>query len=343
MKRLYILLILTILSLTASAQGIVKGVVFDESNGESVPFANVTLVQGDSDAAGAAKSNLLGCATDINGFFLLSKVPADSLPHKETLSLAVMYLDYDMSDRKRNAAFPGALKEITKEYISSWLKRRDDKYAGPIGGYSPQYYEDSYNRQYYQDFGVYTTAAQRRRQNFGETRSITFTRVTDKRDNVFFPRKGQMSTLSIEQAGFGGDFNFTKLFGEYRYYIPQKNNVIAMDVQAGYAWGDLPLSQRFALGGASLRGYEEDQYRGNSMLKGTVEYRVPISKKFTVLSFVDAGYAWDKRDEKRFDLSKIKVGYGVGIRFNTPIGPVKLDYGWGEDRGRFHFSFGNQF
>ena len=33
---------------------------------------------------------------------------------------------YDMSDRKRNAAFPGALKEITKEYISSWLKRRDD-------------------------------------------------------------------------------------------------------------------------------------------------------------------------------------------------------------------------
>ena len=89
MKRLYILLILTILSLTASAQGIVKGVVFDESNGESVPFANVTLVQGDSDAAGAAKSNLLGCATDINGFFLLSKVPAG------TNTLRIRFVGYD--------------------------------------------------------------------------------------------------------------------------------------------------------------------------------------------------------------------------------------------------------
>jgi len=152
-----------------------------------------------------------------------------------------------------------------------------------------------------------------------------------------------MTTLSIEQAGFGGDFNFTKLFGEYRYYIPQGPNVVAMDFMAGNAWGDLPLSQRFALGGASLRGYEEDQFMGNSMLKGTVEYRVPISKQVTILGFVDAGYAWDKRDERRFDLSKIKVGYGAGLRFYSPIGPVRLDYGFGRDRGRFHFSFGNQF
>ena len=60
------------------AQGIVKGVVFDESNGESVPFANVLL-----------DGTKLGCATDINGFYLISKVPAG------TYTLRVRFVGYE--------------------------------------------------------------------------------------------------------------------------------------------------------------------------------------------------------------------------------------------------------
>lgn len=142
---------------------------------------------------------------------------------------------YDKKSNGQEITLSRAEGEYTRNYIR--LKRRNDKYVKPIDGYSTQYYESSYDPIYEKEFGTPTTADQRRKQNFGETRSITLMRITDKRDNVFFPRTGNMTTLSLEQAGFGGDFNFTKLFGEYRYYIPVKKHVVAMDVMAGYGWG----------------------------------------------------------------------------------------------------------
>ena len=248
---------------------------------------------------------------------------------------------FDQKSRGEELTFSRAAGEYTRNYVT--LKHRKDDYVKPTDGYDPQYYEESYNEQYYHDFGEVTTAAQRRKQNFGETRSITLGHVYDSRDNIFNPRGGKYRSFSVEQAGFGGDFKFTKYSADFRYYVPQGKNTIAVDLAAGYATGNMPLSQRFSMGGANLRGYRENQFLGNSMLKGTVEYRVPISKKLTGLVFMDSGYAWDKRDEKKFDLDKIKFSYGLGVRFWSPIGPVKLDYGIGDDQKRFHFSFGYPF
>lgn len=242
--------------------------------------------------------------------------------------------------------------EFTRNIIR--LKNRKDEYKEPVGGYSRQYFEDSYNREYYEKYGVFTTAEQRRKENFGTTRSITFSRVYDNRDDVYDPKQGKRNEISFEWAGFGGDFKFRKLSVDQRYYWPmgpkKKPHTLALDLAAGYAWGDMPLSQRFSVGGAStLRGYEDGQFRGNSMLRASLEYRVPIAKKVSLLAFVDSGYAWDKRLEDSFDLKKLKVGYGLGVRVNTPLGPVKLDYGFGKReegsgyRGRFHFSFGVNF
>ena len=69
----------------------------------------------------------------------------------------------------------------------------------------------------------------------------------------------------------------------------------------------------------------------------------PLMKKVQGVLFTDTGYAWDKDTEDAFDIGSMKYSYGVGLRINSPLGPLRLDYGIGEDGGRFHFSFGGQF
>ena len=265
------------------------------------------------------------------------------------------YADYNRDadeiaryDKQRRGQEITLSRKTDNEFISNYitLKNRNDTYKGVASGYESdtQYYESSYDSKTTGDEGK--TAADRQNENFGVTRSITLSRVFDSRDNIYDPHEGKRNSYSVEQSGLGGDFTFTKFAVDYRYYYRQHGeNVIAMELGAGYANGDMPLSQRFSMGGAdTLRGYKDDQFRGNSMLRGTVEYRIPIVKKVQGVLFVDSGYAWDKRyDEKNFDLGLIKVGYGIGMRISSPLGPIKLDYGRGSNGGRFHFSFGGQF
>ena len=77
-KRFIFLLFLSVLSFTVYGQGAVRGTLFDESNGEAIPFANVVL-----------DGTKMGCATDISGFFLINKVPAG------TYTLRVRYIGYE--------------------------------------------------------------------------------------------------------------------------------------------------------------------------------------------------------------------------------------------------------
>ena len=234
--------------------------------------------------------------------------------------------------------------EFVRHFVT--LKHRDDKYKEAVEGYKAQYYEDPWGHDYYKKmYGKDTTAAERRAENFGTTSSISYSRVYDSRDNIYDPHAGKRNAYTFEWAGLGGDFKFEKISVDYRYYLPLRNKrVLAFDLAAGYAWGDMPLSQRFAVGGAdTLRGYRDDQFRGNSMLRGTAEYRFPIRNKVQGVVFYDIGYAWDKRDQKEFDLGLMESGYGLGLRVNSPLGPIKLDWGKGKQRSRFHFSFGGQF
>lgn len=278
------------------------------------------------------------------------------------------YADYDINgdeiaryDKKRRGQELTFSRKTHNEFVSNYvtIKNRDDIYKGEADGYEgdkEQYYEDQFYKENpdgsiasksdkYKNW-MPKTAAERRKENFGLTRSITLGRIYDSRDNVYDPHEGKRMAYSVEWAGgLGGDFDFTKFTADWRYYFRAGGeSVWALNLGAGYADGDMPLSQRFSMGGSdTLRGYEDDQFRGNSMLKATLEYRFPIVKKVQGVLFTDNGYAWDKRHEDEFDFGLIKNSYGVGLRINSPLGPVKLDYGYGEDGGKFHFSFGGQF
>ena len=287
------------------------------------------------------------------------------LDDKETMATIQLYditneyADYNIDgdeiaryDKKRRGQELTLSRRAEDEFISNYitLKNRDDIYEGEADGYEgdrDQYYEERFETDspYWRDYYP-RTAAERRKENFGVTRSITVGRVLDSRDNIYDPHEGKRISYSIEHAGFmGGDFDFTKFTADYRYYYRAGGeSVWALNLGAGYADGDMPLSQRFSMGGSdTLRGYEDDQFRGNSMVKATLEYRFPIVKKVQGVLFTDNGYAWDNRFEDEFDFGLIKNSFGVGLRINSPLGPVKLDYGYGEDGGKFHFSFGGQF
>jgi outer membrane protein insertion porin family len=248
------------------------------------------------------------------------------------------YSDYEHGDLlstydKERQGWDITLGRPSGEYIQNYIsfKHRKDTWIEQIDGvdYSKDepYLSDDYIGK-----------------NFGLTRSVTLTRVFDSRDNVFNATEGKRYSLSAEFAGgfLGGEFDYNKYTAEARQYLKVgKEQVVALRMTAGYADGHMPESGKFAVGGSdTLRGYEDDEFKGDKMLTATAEYRFPVAKKVQGVVFTDIGNAWDGEGYKLDDL---KASAGVGLRITTPIGPIRLDYAQGSEGGKTHFSFGGQF
>lgn len=185
--------------------------------------------------------------------------------------------------------------------------------------------------------------------NFGTTNSFTFTHVFDNRDNYFNANKGRRISFTAQWGGhgLGGDYDFYKFTAEGRFYKGLGNgHILALRLMGGYIDGDVSYGNLFDLGGSNtLRGYEDDQFKGKKMYAATLEYRFPIAKKVQGVLFTDAGSAWGLDRGKipwYDDDDSLNWSVGVGLRLQTPIGPIRLDYGHG-DQNKFHFSFGTQF
>ncbi len=211
----------------------------------------------------------------------------------------------------------------------------------------------------------------------------------DRRDDPVDPRRGWGATLLTELAFpmIDAEEEFGRLFAQHDRYLPLgRFGVLATSVRAGLLEpldGDrgidpvcleneldapscrIPISERFFAGGRTThRAYRRDSlgipgetllevadgrvpFGGTGLLLANVDLRFPIAGSFGGTLFVDAGNVWG--DWRAVELSDVKVGAGVGARYASPIGPVRLEIGWkldrlpGEDPYVVLFSFGNPF
>ena len=200
--------------------------------------------------------------------------------------------------------------------------------------------------------------------NEGLTNSLMPTFSYDTRDNVFDPTSGWYHSLSIEKAGgfLGGDYDFTKYNLTLRTYLSTdffkdifsiggfkkitdnlSKGVLAFRAMGGMADTDLPSFAEYQVGGMNtIRGYDSGEFSGDKSLVFNAEYRFPLAENFQAVLFVDWGQAWDI--EESIDFADLKFGRGVGVRFDTPIGPIRLDYGINEEGiGKTYFSIGHTF
>jgi outer membrane protein insertion porin family len=190
----------------------------------------------------------------------------------------------------------------------------------------------------------------------------------DTRDNVYEPSRGYTAGVNLDVAGIGfGDSRFVRATTAATYYLsPWLGHVFGARVSAGYSigWGgeSVPLYERFYLGGANtLRGFKLRQVSprddsgtrigGNVQVLGNLEYTVPLFFGLKAAAFYDVGqvYGPDSGPRTSFDLSDLRHNAGLGVRWNSPFGPLRADYGvkldrrTGESFGEFHFSVGSPF
>ncbi|MDY7034491.1 MAG: outer membrane protein assembly factor BamA [Thermodesulfobacteriota bacterium] len=200
------------------------------------------------------------------------------------------------------------------------------------------------------------------------TSSITTTLLRDSRDSTIFPSKGSKNSISIEYAGgvLGGTNYFTKYIGSTTWYFPLFWDTVFMTRSViGYVHGnegrDVPLFERFFLGGIyTIRGFETysigptdpetgDVIGGDKELIFNVEYIFPLVKDAGIngVIFFDAGNAFD--DDEDFDLRDLRRSVGAGIRWYSPMGPLRLEWGYNlkpkpdEKQSNWDFSIGLMF
>lgn len=179
----------------------------------------------------------------------------------------------------------------------------------------------------------------------------------DLRNNPLQPTRGSFLRVGVDQSvplGLG-NIALTRLRGNFSQYVPVNftnfapgPQTLAFNLQGGTILGDLPPYEAFTLGGSnSVRGYEEGALTsGRSYVQATVEYRFPVFSVVSGALFFDIGSDLGSTTRAANVLNKngSGYGYGLGVRVQSPLGPIRIDYGINDDgNSRINFGIGERF
>ncbi len=208
----------------------------------------------------------------------------------------------------------------------------------------------------------------------GTLSAVAFDIQRNTSDYVLDASRGYFLSGHLEQAGhwLWGTFNYFAVIGEGRHYLTVGRRLVLANRfragtidPAGENDANVPFYKRYFLGGsASMRGWGRFEVSplssglvigGLSMIDASSEVRMPIWRKVGLVTFLDYGNVWN--EGWAFDLGDLRYDVGAGIRYLTPVGPMRFDYGYqlnpiegllvdGEPqkrRWRVHFSIGQAF
>jgi outer membrane protein insertion porin family/translocation and assembly module TamA len=209
----------------------------------------------------------------------------------------------------------------------------------------------------------------------GQLNAAAFDFQRSTADNLLNARRGYQLALHTESAGriLPGSFNYFAISGDARHYVPfGKTAVWANRLQVGIIdvaaedQRNVPFSKKYFLGGAaSVRGWGRYEISplsgsglpigGNAMFAFSSELRTQLRGSLGGVLFLDAGNVWS--DGWTIHLDDLRYAVGPGLRYQTPVGPLRFDVGWqlnpipglivnGKEqtrRWRIHFSVGQAF
>lgn len=195
------------------------------------------------------------------------------------------------------------------------------------------------------------------------TSSISPSIIRDTRDNYLDPTSGSINALYLTFAGLGGSNAFIKALIDSAWFFPLGKATFMVRGRFGYARGifdkELPLYERYYVGGIrTIRGLDwgeagprdeetGDEIGGTEELIFNAEYIFPLfpEARLKGLVFFDAGNSYDKFN----NFGALRYTTGAGIRWISPLGPIRIEWGYnldkkpGESSSKVEFTFGSFF